>query len=453
MQLRSLRRLAIYFYFFLLLNSSNSSNAKRITSSISATSTATCTSITGSTTTSTNTTSVPNSTMDSNANADSSQQDDSQQSAWGEGVSLLDSVLEPGSATNVSLSDSQREGLKRLKRLLLTGGDEIMKSYIPRDLARKSLISSSQSSSDQFILANFAGVQRGEVARKKLKSIIAANTFLGRLQCDRTQTLRTKNSGGLYGTYLPSGFTNLPEVKQRQLRDLLSWESIERWRFNIFQLRDLVGDDALVYLGWAVVGSPYAQHAMDQAIKINSDITLHDRSGYRFLEEYKISEETLCSFLKQVQEEYLDMPYHNRYHASDVVQSLHVLLQMNESYKRFSDDKLQIFAIFLSAIIHDLGHPGKSNNFLINTRHELAVLYNDKSVLENMHASKGYELLYGDTNSQLLAGFSKEQAASIRKMVIHSVLQTDMSLHFEKVNACCITLHCIALHCFALHYI
>ena len=45
------------------------------------------------------------------------------------------------------------------------------------------------------------------------------------------------------------------------------------------------------------------------------------------------------------------------------------------------------FAAVLAAAVHDYAHPGLSNPFLIATRAETAVLYNDQSVLEMYHVS------------------------------------------------------------------
>lgn len=52
-------------------------------------------------------------------------------------------------------------------------------------------------------------------------------------------------------------------------------------------------------------------------------------------------------------------------------------------------------ALLLGAVVHDIDHPGRGSAFLINTRHPLAVLYNDISVLESHHASVAFQLTLG----------------------------------------------------------
>ena len=43
--------------------------------------------------------------------------------------------------------------------------------------------------------------------------------------------------------------------------------------------------------------------------------------------------------------------------------------------------------------VHDYGHGGLNNDFLIKTHHPLAILYNDLSPLENHHISAAVSLL------------------------------------------------------------
>ena len=54
---------------------------------------------------------------------------------------------------------------------------------------------------------------------------------------------------------------------------------------------------------------------------------------------------------------------------------------------------LEIFAALFAAMIHDVGHPGRTNQFLINTGHEYALLYNDNSVLENHHLAVAFKTM------------------------------------------------------------
>ncbi|TNM96872.1 hypothetical protein fugu_015028 [Takifugu bimaculatus] len=91
---------------------------------------------------------------------------------------------------------------------------------------------------------------------------------------------------------------------------------------------------------------------------------------------------------------------------------------------------LEILAALFAAAIHDVDHPGVSNQFLINTNSELALMYNDESVLENHHLAVGFKLLHED-NCDIFQNLSKRQRQSLRKLVIDMVLATDMSKHMS----------------------
>lgn len=189
-----------------------------------------------------------------------------------------------------------------------------------------------------------------------------------------------------------------------------------------------------------------------------------------------------------------DVAYHNSLHAADVAQSTHILLstpaldvrtgfilfEASRSYTKcwtglgsfkwdglfialfnfspqavFTD--LEILAAIFAAAIHDVDHPGVSNQFLINTSKwlgqnlsrvsvaimvvwtrrlnislsrfffffflsdsELALMYNDESVLENHHLAVGFKLLQ-EENCDIFQNLTKKQRQSLRKMVIDMV--------------------------------
>uniref|UniRef100_A0A2K6EXJ2 Phosphodiesterase n=1 Tax=Propithecus coquereli TaxID=379532 RepID=A0A2K6EXJ2_PROCO len=91
---------------------------------------------------------------------------------------------------------------------------------------------------------------------------------------------------------------------------------------------------------------------------------------------------------------------------------------------------LEILAAIFASAIHDVDHPGVSNQFLINTDSELALMYNDASVLENHHLAVGFKLLQAE-NCDIFRNLTKRQRQSLRKMVIDMVLATDMSKHMN----------------------
>ena len=91
---------------------------------------------------------------------------------------------------------------------------------------------------------------------------------------------------------------------------------------------------------------------------------------------------------------------------------------------------LEIFAAVLSAAIHDVDHPGLTNQYLINTGSELALMYNDESVLENHHLAVAFKILQHESRD-ILCNLTRKQRQIIRKMVIDMVLATDMSKHMS----------------------
>ena len=68
-------------------------------------------------------------------------------------------------------------------------------------------------------------------------------------------------------------------------------------------------------------------------------------------------------------------------------------------------------------IIHDFGHPGLTGDFLVATSHPLALRYNDRSPLENHHASAAFTLMAERPELDAFEGLSREQRIAFRKQV------------------------------------
>ena len=70
---------------------------------------------------------------------------------------------------------------------------------------------------------------------------------------------------------------------------------------------------------------------------------------------------------------------------------------------------MEIFTLLFAAIIHDYEHPGLNNSYQMNTESDLALRYNNKSILENHHASAALRLLKEDQFNIFGSQFTREE--------------------------------------------
>ncbi|KAI7971234.1 hypothetical protein EIK77_007050 [Talaromyces pinophilus] len=131
--------------------------------------------------------------------------------------------------------------------------------------------------------------------------------------------------------------------------------------------------------------------------------------------------------------------YHNFRHAVDVLQSVfYILIKIGAlptydvSNTNTSPSKSPVaslitpfdaLTLLIAAIGHDVGHPGVNNVFLVKLNAPLAQLYNDSSVLEAFHCAAFSQIL----RRHWPAAFHD---VNMRKLLISSILATDMGLHF-----------------------
>ncbi|XP_039230742.1 cAMP-specific 3',5'-cyclic phosphodiesterase isoform X7 [Drosophila yakuba] len=142
-----------------------------------------------------------------------------------------------------------------------------------------------------------------------------------------------------------------------------------------------------------------------------------------------IPPKTFLNFMSTLEDHYVkDNPFHNSLHAADVTQSTNVLLNTPALEGVFTP--LEVGGALFAACIHDVDHPGLTNQFLVNSSSELALMYNDESVLENHHLAVAFKLLQNQ-GCDIFCNMQKKQRQTLRKMVIDIVLSTDMSKHMS----------------------
>ena len=148
--------------------------------------------------------------------------------------------------------------------------------------------------------------------------------------------------------------------------------------------------------------------------------------------EFSISPTTMDNFMRELSVRYLKTnTYHNFHHACDVMHTTYRLMMVSKLHLVLSD--LEAFSMLVAAIAHDVGHIGVNNAFLVKTRHDLAMLHNDKSPLENMHCSLLYEILR-KPEMNVMQALDDSQWRESRKIILSLILGTDMAHHFDQIS-------------------
>ncbi|RSL87496.1 hypothetical protein CEP52_015502 [Fusarium oligoseptatum] len=194
----------------------------------------------------------------------------------------------------------------------------------------------------------------------------------------------------------------------------------------------------------AAVGSwRFCAHSLsdDELLVAAMDMFRHALSMPE-LERWRLHADQLISFLVACRAAYNSfVPYHNFRHVVDVLQAtFHFLVRINAlpPYPAGAEPKIaaakspmaalitpfEALTLLITAIGHDVGHPGVNNGFLVTLNAPLAQLYNDRSVLESFHCA---------AYSQILRRYwpAAFEDSKMRDLMIASILATDMGLHFE----------------------
>ncbi|KAL7546742.1 hypothetical protein ACHAWF_010071 [Thalassiosira exigua] len=344
-----------------------------------------------------------------------------------EGTDVIDSLL----SSDLPLTNYQYDGLQRLRdQLICTPNLPQSQIGVMMERRHTSGIDSRIHSMmledvPSFILKQYGGLKEdsGTDFRATVKKIMDAQRFLKVVGGGVEE--RHANSG----QYLPIEWTSMSKETKKSLAEKLSFSALSNWEYNIMELAELCNGSPLLFIGWAIIGSPQAQKAM--ASDLGEEGNIDDADGYDFATEFAVQLPILCSFLRTVEADYLRNPYHNNTHAADVLQTLNTMLQLGG--KDYATSPLDVFAILIAAVIHDVKHPGLNNNFQINSRSEIAVQFNDQSVLENYSIAWFFSKLLGKTRDftvDILSGLSNQQFSRARLIIIQSVLETDMTHHF-----------------------
>ncbi|XP_043938724.1 cGMP-inhibited 3',5'-cyclic phosphodiesterase B [Protopterus annectens] len=253
--------------------------------------------------------------------------------------------------------------------------------------------------------------------------------------------------------------TKLHEGEQDPMKTLLSeeeceslMEELDNWNFPIFNLMEKMGGKT-------------------GEILRQVSYSLFQDTG--LFEIFKIPVKEFLNYFQALENGYRDIPYHNRIHATDVLHAVwYLTTRPVPGFQQFHSDHitgsdtdsdsgispgrvayassksclitddsygcltssipaLELMALYVAAAMHDYDHPGRTNAFLVATNAPQAVLYNDRSVLENHHAAAAWNLFLSQPEYNFLVNLDNVEFKRFRFLVIEAILATDLKKHFD----------------------
>eukprot|EP00929_Paragymnodinium_shiwhaense_P117907 TRINITY_DN8939_c0_g2_i1.p1 TRINITY_DN8939_c0_g2~~TRINITY_DN8939_c0_g2_i1.p1 ORF type:complete len:891 (+),score=194.66 TRINITY_DN8939_c0_g2_i1:190-2862(+) len=211
------------------------------------------------------------------------------------------------------------------------------------------------------------------------------------------------------GATEPAFTTRHEDMDGPQFRDLIPQEALETLEGASFDALKLSREEKLATANYIIVSS----------------------DGCTVWARQNVEDSKLIKFMTILESKYLANPFHNFGHAVDVVYTVHRFFRLMEAHIYLSE--LSQFWLLVAAVAHDVGHIGVNNQYLIETSHELALKYNDRSPLENMHCSTFFHII-SDPDANIFCQLSKDTYKETRKGMIGSILHTDITLHNEMIK-------------------
>jgi hypothetical protein len=182
-----------------------------------------------------------------------------------------------------------------------------------------------------------------------------------------------------------------------------------KWSFDVWDLVPLTNNNPLVVTGVELF----------KRWEIGSSLNLKATEVYNFftaLESAYVKENT----------------YHNNVHAADVMYTMSCFIEYGDEFRKELEAK-DLLASLVAAAAHDVNHDGSNNAYHVLSQSDLAIRYNDTSVLESMHCAELFMLCKNQTIN-IFKTLAVEEYREVRNLILKAILGTDMGHHFNHMS-------------------
>ncbi|KAM4749753.1 cGMP-specific 3',5'-cyclic phosphodiesterase [Anableps anableps] len=148
------------------------------------------------------------------------------------------------------------------------------------------------------------------------------------------------------------------------------------------------------------------------------------------VQDFNIDYKSLCQWVLTVRRGYRsNVPYHNWSHALSTAQSMFAMLMATDQLQNIFS-RLEILALMIATLNHDIDHRGVSNSYIERSQQPLSQLYGHSS-LENHHYNLCIFIL-NNTGSQILSSLSVEDHRAVLHMIKRAILATNLNIYMQR---------------------
>ncbi|XP_050417227.1 cGMP-dependent 3',5'-cyclic phosphodiesterase isoform X1 [Patella vulgata] len=148
-----------------------------------------------------------------------------------------------------------------------------------------------------------------------------------------------------------------------------------------------------------------------------------------FISKWRIKKDCLIRFVLMVKRGYRNPPYHNWMHAYSVAHFCYLLIK-NLKLEEIVGD-IQVFALFVSCLCHDIDHRGTTNSFQVESQSVLAALYSSEgSVMERHHFAQSMCILNTE-GCNIFENLSSMHYTQVLDLMREIILATDLAHHLR----------------------
>ncbi|KAJ1608283.1 putative phosphdiesterase [Cryptosporidium canis] len=246
---------------------------------------------------------------------------------------------------------------------------------------------------------------------------------------DVRELLFSQKKGKAGGEGTPSRADREPEIRRPEILGK-EWYNVDLLEMSVDELKEIAS--FLIYYRFREV--------------------IRDKEDYEEdVSSWPICQRKIKNFVSELAKYYhVDNPFHNFHHAVSISITLNQWLDKPSA--RHSVSSLEAYCLMISALAHDLDHPGVSNEMVGSLKavsrraiHEYFSkeecgeylqrsvistldIYSGFSVLENHHSSLLFVIL-GEESSNIMPPVTSKLYPELRKMMINSIILTDMFHH------------------------